>query len=286
MSVDHRSGTADQAYLDLVKRCITNYPYRGADADFEALDPFHGYDLAAGRWAVDRITIPFTLLRKDQLDLIERLLVDCDRRDVPGDLIEAGVWRGGTVAFMRALTRIYDRFDRTVVAADSFAGIPLSTQFRHDLVNRWPDRWIATLDEVRGNIARLGLLDNGVQFLPGLFEDTLHRLAERRFALIRLDADAYDSTMTALDHLYPLVSPGGVVIIDDWHLVGCKLAVEAYRSQHGIDDPIVVTAGNAWWIKQTGPDQTGEEREQTRRTDVSDCGHSMSAPIMETRRHD
>jgi O-methyltransferase/8-demethyl-8-(2,3-dimethoxy-alpha-L-rhamnosyl)tetracenomycin-C 4'-O-methyltransferase len=103
---------------------------------------------------------------------------------------------------------------------------------------------------VRGNIARFDLLDDRIAFVPGFFSDTLKALAGERFALVRLDSDSYDSVETSLDYLYPLVSKGGIVIIDDWHLPGCRMAVLNYRSQYGIADEIVEHEGNAYWVKQ------------------------------------
>ena len=85
--------------------------------------------------------------------------------------------------------------------------------------------------------------------MPGFFSDSLKSLAGERFAIARLDSDSYDSVEISLEYLYPLVPRGGIVIIDDWHLVGCRQAVETYRSKHGIDDPVITHDGNAYWVK-------------------------------------
>lgn len=197
----------------------------------------------------DRVACPLTLLTKGQLDLIETSVVHLEEKRVPGDYIEAGVWRGGVIVLLRALLDAYNIKRRRVFAADSFAGIPLNTLVRDDPVDSWADRWVATLDEVRHNIQRFGLLDERIKFAVGFFADSLKHLSRERFALVRLDSDSYDSVLTSLDFLYPLTSKGGIVIIDDWHLAGCKMAVQHYRERHGIHDDVIVRDHNAYWIK-------------------------------------
>jgi predicted O-methyltransferase YrrM len=117
-------------------------------------------------------------------------------------------------------------------------------------VDAWRDRWVAGLEEVKGNIARFGLLDDRIKFIPGFFADSLPALAGERFALMRLDSDSYDSVEESLVYLYPLLSKGGIIIIDDWHLVGCKAAVMNYRERHGVTEEIKVHDGNAYWVRQ------------------------------------
>lgn len=249
MSETFESALRDH-YLDLLKRTLTNYVYLGGEGPFEKFYCAKHYDLEHGTWTIDAAARPLTLLTARQLSLIERVVQDLETRKVPGDYIEAGVWRGGAVAFMRALLRAYSIDGRCVVAADSFSGIPLNRSFRHDPVDLWPDRWAASLEEVRSNIARFGLLDDGIEFLPGEFSETLGQLEGRRFAMVRLDSDSFESVQTSLEYLYPLLSEGGVLIIDDWHLIGCKMAVGMYRDRSRISTPIETRAGNALWVKQ------------------------------------
>ncbi len=238
------------AYIDLTKRSITNYPYLGGDASFENFRCVVHYDLDQSRWKIDPLARPFTLLNKGQLDLIEQAVLEVEKQGVPGNLLEAGVWRGGAIILMRALIGAYNIGNRKVFAADSFAGIPLNTRAVNDPVDQWKDRWAASLDEVGGNLDRFGLLDDKIRFVVGNFSDSLKHLADERFALIRLDSDSYDSVETSLDYLYPLLSKGGITIIDDWHLPGCRMAVMDYRVRHGIKGEIKEAHGNAYWVKQ------------------------------------
>jgi O-methyltransferase/8-demethyl-8-(2,3-dimethoxy-alpha-L-rhamnosyl)tetracenomycin-C 4'-O-methyltransferase len=247
--MSHSSAKCRQAYVDLIKRTITNYVYLGGQDSPEQFRCVSHYDLAASKWKIDRLSKPMTLLTWNQLDLVEKAVIDVATNNVPGDLLEAGVWRGGVIMLMRALLDAHGIEDRNVVAADSFKGIPQNTRAVNDPVDQWADRWVASLDEVKEGIARFGLLDDRIEFLPGFFEDTLGALKGRTFSVIRLDSDSYDSVETSLEYLYPLVPRGGFIIIDDWHLPGCRMAVTAYREQLGIRDPIHEHDGNAFWVK-------------------------------------
>lgn len=237
------------AYIDLVKRAITNYHYLGGETDFATFRSVTHYDLDRSQWKIETLARPLTLLTKGQLDLIEQAVASLIERQVAGDFIEAGIWRGGAVLFMRALIEAHALAGRRVFAADSFAGIPKNVRALNDPVDAWSDRWVAPLEEVRQAIHRFGLLDDRIRFVPGFFADSLASLAGERFALIRLDSDSYDSVETSLERLYPLLSQGGIVIIDDWHLAGCRMACLDYRSRHAIADPVQEYEANAYWVK-------------------------------------
>ena len=103
--------------------------------------------------------------------------------------------------------------------------------------------------EVASNFERYGLLDDRVRFLEGWFADTLSTAPISRLALIRLDGDLYQSTWEALDALYPKLSPGGILIVDDYGAFEpCRRAVHAYRDQHHIHEEIItVDWTGVWW---------------------------------------
>jgi O-methyltransferase len=178
-----------------------------------------------------------------RLDNIQACVLDVLRHGVPGDFIETGVWRGGASIFMRAILEAYGITDRTVWAADSFQGLPPPTADAYPADTNdphWVMEWLAvSLDEVKARFAHYGLLDEQVQFLPGWFRDTLPTAPIERLSVLRLDGDMYESTIQALDALYPKLSVGGHVIVDDYGAIpSCRQAIEDFRAQHGIDDPI------------------------------------------------
>jgi O-methyltransferase len=160
------------------------------------------------------------------------------RDQVPGDLIEAGVWRGGASILMRAVLDSLGSTDRAVLVADSFEGFPDSDAAETDGVDYSYEFLVTALDDVRDNFARLGY-ERGVEFVPGFFEETLPQLTDRTFAVVRLDGDSYSATNVGLHSLYPALSPGGYMIIDDYGVVeGCRRAVDDFRSQYGLTEPV------------------------------------------------
>ena len=184
-----------------------------------------------------------TMVGLRRLDNLQRCVVDVLERDVPGDLIECGVWRGGTTILMRAVLAALGDPGRRVWVADSFRGLPRPdvVRFPADAGDRhWTQTPLAvSVDEVRESFRRYGLLDDRVRFLVGWFEDTLPSAPIEGLSVLRVDADMYGSTIVALRALYPKVSLGGYVIIDDYGAVpGCKTAVDDFRSEHGVTDAL------------------------------------------------
>lgn len=175
---------------------------------------------------------------------IERVVGD----RVTGDLIETGVWRGGASIFMRGVLRAMEVADRRVWVADSFRGLPPPSgdvpADEGDEHHRVPELAVP-LEVVQENFRRYGLLDDQVRFVQGWFSDTLPGLRDARWALIRLDGDMYESTMDALENLYPQLSPGGYVIVDDGALPPCRAAVADFRAARSIEEPVE-------WIDWTG----------------------------------
>jgi O-methyltransferase len=195
-----------------------------------------------------------------RLDNLQRCIVDVLRRRVPGDLIEAGAWRGGATIFMRAVLAAYGDTGRRVWVADSFQGLPRPDPERFPAEagdKHWSwDQLAVPLEEVKANFARYGLLDDQDRFLTGWFKDTLPAAPIERLAVLRLDGDMYGSTMDALEALYPKLSAGGYVIIDDYgNIAQCKEAVTDFRNAHGIIDPIEsIDWTGAYWQRSADGD--------------------------------
>ncbi|MBJ7289754.1 TylF/MycF/NovP-related O-methyltransferase [Williamsia sp.] len=174
--------------------------------------------------------------------------------EVEGDLIETGVWRGGATIYMKANLRAWNDTTRTLWVADSFEGLPPpdATRYPADTGDRNHELGGLAVgaQQVRHNFDRYGLLDDRVRFLVGWFKDTLPTAPIESLAVMRLDGDMYESTIQALDSLYPKLSPGGFCIIDDYgsHSSQAGKAVRDYRRDHGIDDEIVdIDGSGAFW---------------------------------------
>jgi O-methyltransferase len=164
------------------------------------------------------------------------------------------VWRGGASIFMRGILKAHGVSDRQVWVADSFEGLPApDARYPEDGASEFHmhEALAVSLDEVRANFARYGLLDEQVRFLKGWFRDSLPAAPIKKLAVMRLDGDMYESTMDALVWLYPKLSPGGFVILDDYNTVtSCNEAALGYRKEHGITAAIVeIRGGGAFWRK-------------------------------------
>lgn len=183
-----------------------------------------------------------TMIGLKRLDNIEFCINQILKNGIPGDLIETGVWRGGATIFMKAVLKINDVNDRVIWVADSFEGLPVPdvTNYPADKGDRHYtiDELQVSMEQVRHNFQKYGLLDDNVKFLKGWFKDTLPAAPIKNLALLRIDGDMYESTMDALKNLYPKLSVGGYVIIDDFLNESCVKAVEDYRKEHGINESI------------------------------------------------
>jgi O-methyltransferase len=195
---------------------------------------------AEGRdWPLDAET----MIGLRRLDNLQACIADVVANDVPGDVIETGVWRGGAMIFARAALEAFGDTRRSVWCADSFAGLPRpdARSYPADAgdVHHTYRQLAIPLDQVRANFTRYGLLDERVRFLQGWFRDTLPTAPIERLAILRLDGDMYESTMVVLDALYPKLSAGGYVIIDDYGAApACRQATEDFRREHRIGSPL------------------------------------------------
>jgi surfactin synthase thioesterase subunit len=241
-----------QMYLELMKKVLTNVIYEDPPLPSDWA-PGSSYDGINRRSGLDWPSSAHTMIGLRRLDNIQHCVEQILRDRVPGDFIETGVWRGGACIFLRALLRAYEVPGRRVWCADSFQGMPEVPEGGHpgDIVlatHKFNDVMGVSLDAVKKNFETYGLLDDQVRFLPGWFCDTLPTAPIRELALMRLDGDLYESTTDALVNLYPKLSPGGFVIIDDYLIDVCKQAVHDFRRQHGIDDEIKDIDGyGAYW---------------------------------------
>src|SRR5262245_15077938 len=274
------AGGAD-LYLDLLARCLTRELFLDEEVRNVDLRQWPGGEpeglrdmLRERRWRVvrrgaDRETRAVgndwpphaeTMVGLARLANVRELTQAALADGVPGDLVETGVWRGGTAIYRRAALAAAGDPGRTVIACGSFEGLPEADaeRFPMDVPLRLHEHAALAvgLDGVQANFARYGLLDDQVRFVSGWFRDTLPALAQEldSIAVLRLDGDMYESTIDALTHLEPLVSPGGFVIVDDYDGIdACRQAVTDYRASRHITAEIHPVDWSAvWWSKPHG----------------------------------
>ena len=256
-------------YIDLIIRCLTNSIYQ--DAEYQTISMKSGFrSLLSGilrslHLELVRKVNPqlrsegkdwplsaHTMIGEKRLSHLRVCVEEILAKNVPGDLIETGVWRGGACILMRAILKAYGITDRSIYVADSFQGLPKPTHAvdKQDSGNDfYKDQQLAvSLEQVQANFRAYGLLDDQVRFVKGWFRDTLPLLTVPSFAVIRLDGDLYESTMDGLVNLYPKLSVGGFLIVDDYHIPACKQGVEDYRKKNSITEPIqpIDWAGVYW----------------------------------------
>lgn len=221
-----------------------------------------GWRVAGRDWPLNALT----MVGLRRLDDVQSAIESVVRDGVPGDVIEAGSWRGGTSMLMRATLDALGDHDRTVWVADSFQGFPVPEEGgveedRELEADMAPLAFLApALEQVQGYFARFGLRQ-GVNFVPGFFEQTMDQLRGRPWSVVRLDADTYKATRLTLEALYPSLSVGGYLISDDYgFLPACQRAIDEFRSEHGIDEPIepVDFNGARWRRERENPSLAAE----------------------------
>jgi hypothetical protein len=192
----------------------------------------------------------------------QRILAFCDavehvtRHKIPGDVVECGVWKGGSMAAAaRTLVHhngsnpnqqqiardlwMYDTFDGMSAPTDQdvdflghTAAVLMDQQDPEESTSVWCK---SPLDEVKETMAKTGYPSSQIRYVVGKVEDTLPTNTPDSISILRLDTDWFESTRCEMEHLFPKLQPGGILIIDDYgHWQGCRKAVDEYFEQHKI----------------------------------------------------
>ena len=241
-------------YLDLLKSILINSIYLEYDQPQLTIDPSEPSE-ERRRLGRDWPTMALSMVGRVRLDHLQYCIEDLLARNVPGDLMETGIWRGGSVIFMRAVLEAYEVHDRVVWAADSFCGLPPPNVEKFPADEGDPhytfDYLRVPLETVQANFRKFGLLDNQVRFIEGFFSETLPKAPIEKLALLRLDGDMYEATYVALENLYPKLSPGGIVILDDYGVLPRSAkAAEDFRAKYKIEQPLLeIDWSGRFWMK-------------------------------------
>jgi O-methyltransferase len=244
-----------RGHIAQVIRHIARLVLKRRDLQFAYEIPFSAESRDVGR---DWPSTAETMIGLRRLENVQYCVQHVIEKQIPGDLIETGVWRGGATIFMRGMLRALGVTNRNVWVADSFQGLPPpdAANYPADIGDsHWSKEELAvSLKVVQDNFRRYGLLDDQVKFLVGWFRDTLPTCSAKEFAVVRLDGDMYESTMDGLRSLYPKLSEGGYIIVDDYRAVpSCKQAVEDYRREFKLSDPLEPVDWTAvFWQKRGG----------------------------------
>jgi len=190
----------------------------------------------------------FTMTGPERIASVCHAIEYIHSRKLPGDIVECGVWRGGSMmAAAMTLMRLNDT-QRALYLFDTFQGmspptavdrVHWGTSAAELLADSAPTSriWaVSSLDDTQHNLAQTGYPDRLIYFVKGRVEETLPERAPRQVALLRLDTDWYESTRHELIHLFPRLVPGGVLIIDDYGFwKGAKKAVDEYIQENQLN---------------------------------------------------
>src|SRR3989344_3331932 len=209
-------------YLQLLKKVLLDYPYREKNVTET--------NILEGNYLPKRA---HTLLGMKRLDNIQECMEHIKKDNISGDIIECGLYKGGSLIFMVGVNK-YLKMDKKIYGADSFQGCPPPEPEKYPADTGDPHSTFShlciTLDDVKRNLQSYDLLNDRVQFISGFYEQSLQNTEIKQLSLLRLDCDMYSSTMQALEALYDKVIYGGYVIIDDYGAIAnCKQAVDDFR---------------------------------------------------------
>jgi len=211
--------------------------------------PTYPEDFDAATIDIIQKVTPFTQTSQERLFALCEAVKYITANQIPGDIVECGVWRGGSMmAVAYTLLLLGDR-TRHLHLFDTFEGMTdpsekdislhgetaakiLESSHKDDQMSVW---CYAPLDDVKSAVGSTGYTAENIHFIQGRVEDTIPEQAPETISLLRLDTDWYESTRHELNHLFPRLSPGGVIIIDDYgHWEGARKAVDEYIQEKKI----------------------------------------------------
>ena len=178
----------------------------------------------------------FTMVTNKNLMTLYRLVERINNLNLPGDIVECGVWNGGSAAVMGLANEATSGRigDRRIWLFDSFQGVPPATE-RDGPVERksYFEGWNkGDISKVKQVFAKLEVSLDRVTIVPGWFQDTLRTASVEHVAILHIDADWYDSVKIVLDMFYDKVVPGGFVILNDYNTwEGCNHALNDFLTE-------------------------------------------------------
>jgi O-methyltransferase len=195
-----------------------------------------------------RRVLPFTMTSLERVAALRQSVKYIVTHKIPGDIVECGVWRGGSVMAIAWTLLEHNTADRNLYLFDTFEGMPPPTDVdvdhrgeaaaellkkeNKDTSHVWA---YSGIDEVKRNMRKTGYDPQRIVFVRGKVEDTLPERAPRQISLLRLDTDWYESTYAELIHLYSRLSVGGVLILDDYgHWAGARRAVDQFIRENNL----------------------------------------------------
>jgi O-methyltransferase len=191
---------------------------------------------------------PYTMTSRARVSALCRAVEYVVRSGIVGDIVECGVWKGGSMMAAALRLQQLSATDRRIYLFDTFEGMTAPTEHDADLRTS-ASEWMASetkktgsskvlfqsLETVRGNMETTGYPRDKIVYVKGPVEQTLPANAPEKISILRLDTDFYESTRHELETLYPRLSVGGVLILDDYNFwKGAKKAVDEFIQSKGL----------------------------------------------------
>jgi hypothetical protein len=206
------------------------------DSDFKAFP-----DLSADERKTVATVKPFTMTSIERIVSLINAVSYITANKIDGDIAECGVWRGGSMMTVALTLLAHNDTSRNLYLYDTFEGMSAPTEFdasfdgvsAESQMRQENGKWCyASIEDVRQNILSTGYPEEKIHFVKGKVEDTIPKTLPANLSLLRLDTDWYESTKHELTHLFPLLSPEGVLVIDDYgHWQGARKAVDEYFAE-------------------------------------------------------
>jgi O-methyltransferase len=186
---------------------------------------------------------PFTMTSIERMYALYKSIEYICLNKIEGDIVECGVWKGGSSMLAAGALRQFNNTFKSIYLFDTFEGMPepgkydrnfnnaeASIEYEKSLLERGHSSWCySSLEEVKANMQRTEYPEMNINFIKGKVEDTIPGSIPQKIALLRLDTDWYESTYHELKHLFPLLSKGGILILDDYgHWQGARKATDEY----------------------------------------------------------
>jgi O-methyltransferase len=193
---------------------------------------------------------PYTMTSAERLFALVEAVKYVVKSNIAGSIVECGVWRGGSMMAVARTLQKLGKSDIDLYLYDTYKGMtePTSADIsskgksaprEYKRMKRKDDstEWcFASLEEVQRNLFSTGYLQDHLKFIGGKVEDTIPDFAPDSISILRLDTDWYESTKHELIHLFPRLSVGGVLIIDDYgYWQGSKKALDEYLTDNNIN---------------------------------------------------
>jgi O-methyltransferase len=192
---------------------------------------------------------PYTMTSPERVFALCEAVNYVHKQNIEGDIVECGVWKGGSMMAVAETLLNLKNTDRNLYLFDTFEGMPPPTEPDRAMdgksakeILHWSDKaradsaWCcAPLELVKNTMKSTGYPIDKIHFIKGMIEQTIPASAPKKIALLRLDTDWYESTKHEMNHLFPRLAKGGVLIIDDYgHWQGARKAVDEYLYENGI----------------------------------------------------